>query len=98
MYFLFAKLLSLISSRGIELPIQVRKRFEQLYLICVVSSSGKQILILVPRQEMKPIMRLLWPGNMYFLSDKSRTLWERDSKFVADSFGSLHLDIRNALA
>src|SRR5260370_19126512 len=51
MYFLVAKLLSLISSRGIELPIHVRKRFEQLYLICVLSSSGKQILILVPSQE-----------------------------------------------
>src|SRR5258708_25404875 len=51
MYFLFAKSLSHISSRGIKLPIQVRKRCEQLYLICIVSSSGKQILILVPSQE-----------------------------------------------
>src|SRR5260370_3001537 len=34
MYFLFAKLLSFISSRGIEFPFHVRNRFEQLYLIC----------------------------------------------------------------
>jgi len=47
---------------------------------------------------MKLILRLLWPGNMDFLSDKSWTLEEVDSKFVADSFGSFYLNIRSALA